>query len=241
MNEVKINNQGSLLAGNIFLPPKNDFDKKSAVLLIHGWQSAQDRMFDLAELLSRELNMVCLTFDLSGHGQSAGEIGAHSRSDFLDDAIAAYDFLLNQTGVDPSRIGVLGTSFGGYLSALLTAKRKINWLAMRVPADYPNEGFADKKTPSDRPKITEWRSQKKSWEETAALEAVHNFLGKILIVESENDDLVPHQTIQNYVDAVVEKKNVQYELMSGAPHSLTRYPEFKNIFNHIVLNWLKKI
>ena len=35
--------------------------------------------------------------------------------------------------IDAQAIGVIGTSYGGYLSALLTAERPIRWMALRVP------------------------------------------------------------------------------------------------------------
>ena len=242
MREVKISSGNETLVGTLFDAPEDGFTQKPAALLIHGWQSAQDRMFDMAEMLSQKSGITCLTIDLKGHGKSEGKIGEHSRRDFLDDVIAAYDFLVAQPNVDPSKIGVLGSSFGGYLAPLLISKRGVAWMVLRVPADYPDEGFETPKIPSavdERSDVNHWRGQKRSCDSTAALRAVHEFHGKILIVESENDDLIPHQTIQNYVDAVSEKRDLQYELMKGAPHSLTRYPEFKKEFNEIVFEWEK--
>lgn len=242
MREVKIFSGNETLMGTIFDAPEGGLAPKPAALLIHGWQSAQDRMFDTAEILSQRSGITCLTVDLKGHGKSEGKIGEHSRKDFLNDVIAAYDFLVAQPNIDTSKIGVLGSSFGGYLAPLLSSKRKVVWMVLRVPADYPDEGFETPKVPStgdERPGVNDWRGQKRNWDATAALRAVHDFHGKILIVESENDDLVPHQAVQNYMDAVTEKRDLRYELMKGAPHSLTKYPEFKKQFNEIVFEWEK--
>jgi esterase/lipase len=234
---------GRTLNANLFPVTESGNSKKPAALLLHGWTSSQDRMFDIAEMLSRRSGITCLTFDLSGHGKSDGEIGKHSRKEFLNDVIAAYNLLAAQPDVDLNNIGVIGSSFGGYLAALLTAHKKVEWLVMRVPADYPDEGFEEPKipTPEDERSVNyKWRIAQRHWNTTDALRAIHNFKGKLLLVESGKDDIVPHQTIQNYADAMVEKRDLRYEIMQDAPHSLTKYPEFKAQFNELVFEWEKQ-
>ena len=244
MEQVHISTpSGRTLDGNLFQAPNNGQRKKPAALLIHGWTSAQDRMFGTAEMLSTRSGLTCLTVDLSGHGKSEGKIGDLSRKDFLDDVVSAYDFLASQSDTDTSNIGIIGSSFGGYLAALLTAERQLAWVVMRVPADYPDEGFGNPKIPTpedDRSAIHQWRTTERDWNTTDALRAIHGFRGKLLLVESEKDDIVPHQTVQNYADAMVEKRNLVYEVMQGAPHSLTKYPEFKAQFDELVFGWEKQ-
>lgn len=241
MQEVSIPTLDGVLSGNFFAAPAATENQNAAALLIHGWQSGQDRMFETAEMLSKRSGIQCLTFDLRGHGKSQGVIGQFSRKDFLDDVLAAYDFLIKQPSINPDKIGVLGSSFGAYLAPLLSARRKIAWMVLRVPADYPDGDFEQPKMPGgDNTAVNEWRAQPKNWDATEALRGVHNFKGKILIVESEKDDLVPHQTVQNYKDAVSEKRDMQYVLMEDAPHSITKFPDLKRQFNDIVFNWEKQ-
>ena len=59
----------------------------------------------------------------------------------MDDVLAAYDYLSSIDGVDSKNVSAVGSSFGGYLATILSAKRKVRNLALRVPADYPNEAF----------------------------------------------------------------------------------------------------
>jgi esterase/lipase len=49
-----------------------------------------------------------MTFDLSGHGASSGDFELLSIADHLDDAVAAYDRLLEEREVDPARIALPG-------------------------------------------------------------------------------------------------------------------------------------
>ena len=50
------------------------------------------------------------------------------------DLLAAYDRLLAHPALDTSAIAVVGTSYGGYLAAILTSLRPVRWLALRVLA-----------------------------------------------------------------------------------------------------------
>jgi uncharacterized protein len=237
MQEVRIPSASGDLAGTLF--SANASGRHPAVLVIHGWTSAQDRHFDMAEMVCERAGATTLTFDLRGHGKTIGDINTLSRKNFLVDVVAAYDFLLSQEGVDPNNVGVIGSSFGGYLAALLTSKRKIAWAVLRVPADYPDEGFDQSKKMSEQSGKDEWRKQCRDWDATAALCATHAFQGRVLIVESEKDDLIPRQTLLNYKDAVSDARNVEYVVMKNAPHSLSRFPEMKKEFNEIVFTWLK--
>lgn len=244
MEEVHITTKsGRTLNGNIFRALNDGLGAKPAALLLHGWTSGQDRMFDMGEALSTRAGVICLTIDLGGHGKSEGKIGELSRKDFLDDVLAAYDFLATQSDVDASKIGVLGSSFGAWLAAMLTAERKVNWVVMRVPADYADDDFEVPKqivNEEKRSSAYAWRTHARNSDATAALRAIHNFRGKVLLVESENDELIPSQLVKNFADAVVEKRDLRHEVMKGASHSITRAPEHKSKFVEIVLDWEKQ-
>lgn len=65
-----------------------------------------------------------------------------SRAENLDDMLAAYDALVRNCHVDPSAIAVVGSSYGGYLAAILGAMRPVRWMALRAPALYYDDGWA---------------------------------------------------------------------------------------------------
>lgn len=241
MEEVEIPiNENPVLVGNIFLASRDGKLKKPAALLIHGWQSGQDRMFDTAQMFSTKLGVTCLTFDLRGHGKSVGNLQQLSRKVFLDDVIAVYDLLAKRDDVDTKQIGVLGSSFGSYLAALLSSKRKIDWMVLRAPADYPDKGFELPKLQThEQLGVKEWRSQPRNWESSNALKSLHSFNGKVLIVESGKDETLPRQTLLNYKNAASDKRNLKYVIMENAPHSLTGHSEFKEKFNNIVYEWYR--
>lgn len=213
-----------MLDGAIFYPTSKR-DTYPAILFVHGWTADKTGTFQYAEALAND-GFICFLFDMRGHGMSEGDRNALTYKDFFDDVITAYDRLLEIEGVDPENISAVGSSFGGYLIALLSSKRKLKSLVLRAPADYPNELFATSKirTAGNDPTVVKWREHVKEPNETFALEALHDFSGDVLLIESENDDYVPHQTILNYINAVSDQARVTHCIIKGAPHSINEGP-----------------
>jgi uncharacterized protein len=240
MEHIEFHVSGNTLKGSLFFP-KTLKEKNPAILFIHGWTSARNRSFQYAEKLA-DLGYISFLFDMRGHGESGGNLTETSSKEFLDDCIAAYDFIANVKGVDPEQISVIGSSFGSYLASILTSKRNVRQLALRVPADYPNDVFnlsKMKTSGKDNPDIFTWRKQIKSSKETFALEAMSHYQGNVLILESGNDNLIPHETILNYINAIPDKTKVTHIIIEGAPHSIKDGP-FKDEIEKNLLNWFKK-
>ena len=237
MKNEKIQSENLLLSGNSFVSENKDI--MPGVLFIHGWRSGQDRYFNLAQDLS-DRGFICLTFDLPGHQASNGDVNKLSIENYLEGCIAVYDFLTKIPKVDPNNITVIGSSFGSYLGAILASKRLIKNLVLRVPSNYPDNEFKEIKIlkSSEFPGVMEWRSQKLDYNATQSLRSIHGFPGNVFIVESEKDEKVPHQTIQNYLNAVQDKQKSTYFLMKDAPHSLTGRPDLIKEFNQILVSWL---
>lgn len=57
-----------------------------------------------------------LVYDKRGTGQSGGDFSTATYDDFVQDAVAAVEFLRSRQDIDPHRIGLLGTSEGGWLA-----------------------------------------------------------------------------------------------------------------------------
>ena len=152
------------------------------VLFVHGWGGDQRQYLARARAIT-ELGCVCLTFDLRGHAQTQTQHETVSREESLRDILAAYDFLAAQPNVDSDSIAVVGSSYGGYLAALLTALRPVRWLALRVPALYKDSEWSLPKfklrTEQD---LAKYRLQPVSPEESKALRACHAFTGDVLLV-----------------------------------------------------------
>ena len=237
MRKIEFIVDNNKLQGTVISPQKL-LGKNPAILFVHGWTSHKKRSYQYAEGLAK-LGYLSLLFDMRGHGESEGDINKALIKEFLDDVLAAFDYLSKLEGVDKDDISVVGSSFGSYLGALLTTKRKVKSLSLRVPADYRDEDFNKSKmqrSGSENPEIVAWRAKPKKPDETYALKAINDFNGKVLIIESELDDVVPHQTIQNYIDAVKDKRNLTHIVMKNAPHSTSEGP-FRDQVEQILVDW----
>lgn len=236
---ISFESEGQKVAGSLFSPEKSNA-KNPGVLIMHGWQGNRASYVEVAEKFAA-MGLSCLSFDFRGHGESAGDIDILSRKNFLNDAIAAYDTLSRVENVDLANISAIGASFGAYMAAILSEKRPLRSLAFRVPADYPDEGFDQPGImPSGQAALTEWRSHVRNYEGSEALRGIHQFKGDLLIIESEKDAMVPHETIQSYMDAAPERKRVSHILMKDAPHSLGKLPKLKAEYEQDMLKWFSE-
>lgn len=205
------------------------------VLFVHGWGVDQDTYLTRARELAA-LGCVCLTFDMRGHGATEDQRGAVTREDNLADAVAAYDVLARHPAVDPSVIAVVGSSYGGYLAAVLTSLRPVRWLGLRVPALYQDEDWASPKEELREHGLDAFRRGPVDPAENRALAACRVFEGDVLIVRSGNDDTIPRPVIANYLAAFQKMRSLTYRVISGADHALSEEP-WQQAYTSLLLNW----
>ncbi|KHM92476.1 permease, partial [Xanthomonas vesicatoria] len=169
-----------------------------AVLFVHGWGGSQHHSL----VRAREavgLGCICMTFDLRGHEGHASMRQTVTRAQNLQDIIAAYDQLAALPYVDQQSIAVVGLSYGGYLSALLTRERPVEWLALRSPALYKDAHWDQPKVSLNAdPDLSAYRQLTLTPDDNIALAACAAYTGDVLLVEAENDVIVPHPVLRNY-------------------------------------------
>ena len=222
---------GTLVAPGTMVP---------AVLFVHGWGGSQQQYLARAREIAA-LGCICLTFDLRGHASTEPQQARVSRSDNLMDVLAAYDELVTHPAVDASSIAVVGSSYGGYLAAILTTMRPVKWLALRVPALYKD---ADWKTPKIElhkdPDLYAYRRRHVRAQDNRALNACAAFAGDVLIIESEHDDTVPHRTIENYRESCKHAHSLTYRVIQGADHGLSEITAQRS-YTTLLVNWLNEM
>lgn len=199
--------------------PKKLKPKNPAVLFIHGWSSNQRSYLHRARALADQ-GIISLTINLRGHGGSDGRLTQFSRADHLKDVLAAYDFLKKQKKVDSNKMGVVGASYGGYLAALLSSKRKIKNLILRAPALYRDQNFDVPTAALAREDERVYRRARIDAKDNRALSALTKYKNNFLLIESELDDVCPKQTTRNYLRAVNSKAKTTHQIIKRAQHSL---------------------
>jgi uncharacterized protein len=89
-------------------------ERRAAFLVLHGFGSNKDSGNVMAPVkVLNDLGYVTLRFDMRGCGKSEGEFGRIICLEQVEDTSSALTFLSRHPNVDPQRIGVIGTSFGG--------------------------------------------------------------------------------------------------------------------------------
>jgi esterase/lipase len=231
--EFTVNNL--VLRGNIYHADKPN---QLALLFVHGWTGMTNEA--AAELMAAN-GFSCMTFSLSGHNNSEGKIEHQTRQRSMEEVLAAYDIFISKLP-NNIKVGVVGNSYGGYLAALISAKRQVSCISMRVPSNYEDEKFdlPQMNQGHGNPKVAKWRHKKLNHNETEALRAIHGFDGPVQIIEAEKDELIVHQTVQNYIDAVADKSQLEYHLMKGWPHSLGEDTKHNKEFQELLLKWAQK-
>ncbi|KFC64507.1 Alpha/beta hydrolase fold protein precursor [Devosia sp. LC5] len=92
-----------------------------AVVMLHGFGSSRDEVGGLfaqqAAALAAE-GIASLRIDFRGYGESAGDMADTTIEGLVADAADARTYLAGIDGVDPTRIGVVGYSFGAAVAML---------------------------------------------------------------------------------------------------------------------------
>ena len=221
---------GTLIAPSTVVP---------GVLLVHGWDGSQQQDITRAHELAA-LGCICLTFDLRGHARHLAQREAVTREDNLRDVLAAYDVLVGHPAVDPSAVAVVGASYGGYLAAVLSSLRPVRWLALRVPAIYRDENWEHPKRRLTGDDLTLYRQTAIEPEKNRALAACEDFIGDVLVVESEHDTIVPHPVIENYLGAFKHVRSMAYRVQMGADHALSK-KIWRQEYTQILLAWMTDV
>ena len=89
-------------------------EQRAAFVVLHGFGTNSDSegVRQPTRVLN-EFGYVTLRFDMRGCGRSEGEFGRVICLEQVEDLGNALDFLARHPAVDPDRIGVIGSSFGG--------------------------------------------------------------------------------------------------------------------------------
>jgi pimeloyl-ACP methyl ester carboxylesterase len=184
------------------------------------------------------LGCVCLTFDLTGHAGTNSQHATVSRETNLRDVLAAYDALAEHPHVDPSAVAVVGSSYGGYLAAILTTQRPVKWLALRVPALYIDSGWELPKLQLHKEQdLHAYRRSFVPADTNRALRACAAFEGDVLIVQSEHDGTIPPEVVTSYREACVKVRSLTYRCMEGADHGLSDNAS-QRAYTALLTQWL---
>ena len=184
-------------------------ERRAAFLVLHGFgsNSASPTCITPAKVLN-DFGYVTLRFDMRGCGKSEGEFGRIICLEQVEDTGNALNLLAQHCEVDPDRIGVIGSSFGGAVGVYAGGTNP------RIAAVVSNGGWGhgERKFRGQHRTPEAWAKFAKMLEEGKAHRAC---TGQSLMVPRY--DIVP---IPDHVRQNLEKQNVGML----APNSVEMFP-----------------
>jgi predicted alpha/beta-fold hydrolase len=214
-------------------------DTDRIILTLIGWTSNRKNYHDLLTAIVEKTGMSALVFEYSGHGDSPFKIEETRPAQHFLEVIYVFDQLKKKH--PNAKISVMGASYGGFLATQLTKYRDFDKLILRVPAIYkPSEFYT---LNGEINSESGWASKDAYRRDVGAL-AKHpllarasNFKGKVLVVVHGDDELVPKETTDAYINAF--KPDI-YEA-KGFPHNLGKVPREKIVeYQNRIIDWLTK-
>lgn len=196
-----------------------DANNEYCVLWVQGWSSSMDSHRDGVERMVKVSNTPFVTLDYAGHGLSKVTLDDSTRQQQHEELVVIFDEL-KRSGF--KKIIVIGGSFGGYMTALLTGVRPVHAAVLRCPADYPNQEMDIPYKDTLRARSEEYESYMKTEQadkemsQSRAGIALASHDGFTYVLEHEFDEVVPAKIPQHYFALA---KHGNYLIIPNTPHS----------------------
>lgn len=239
--------QGHRVASVLTAP---DAGTDRIAVLCHGFLSGKHSTTN--KTLSRLLDargVATFAFDFFGQGESDGPFEALTTTQAVGQAMAALD-LVRQKGF--TRVGLMGSSFGGLVAILAAAQRQdLACLALKCPVvDFAEEL-----------RLSFGEHELARWKDTGTIPNIMGGPDRIrlrytfyddclrqiaygpartitaptLIVQGDQDECVPLHQSRDLYDALQAPKRL--ELLPGADHQFTKTEDFHRMTT-LIADWL---
>lgn len=218
-------------------------DPTKILIVLPGYSSSKAREKFHAETMVQDTSTCALVVDFSGHGKSPFELKETRPAQHFLELIYVFDWLKERHPT--ATISVSGSSYGGFLAVQLTKYREFVNLILRAPAIYTPAAFYDpwsiriNNKQSYAKTLQEYRKDERTLAKHPLLSRASAFAGNTLVVVHENDEIVPRQTTDAYINAF----NADSVVAKGCVHTIDdnnleegRLQEYQD---HIA-NWLNK-
>lgn len=221
------------------------------IIVVHGFTSSKDSK-SYIQLLENLANAGIATFriDLYGHGESGGEFRKITISKGRDSILAAIDYLKS---LGYSKIGLLGSSFGGISAIMATAQSDnlfclalkspvTDWLDLAFPSQpelldkWKNQGFIDYSDHGDKYLKLDYAIVEDA-KNQVAFSVANKITIPTLILQGDEDEIVPIEGSQKFTNML---KNGKLHTVVGSNHNYSSSPEHFAEMTRVLSDFLIK-
>ena len=216
-------------------------------MLLHGYTGQhieQDRLYVQMARALAAAGFAALRFDFYGSGDSDGDFQEFTVETEVADAAAALDWIVQQTGLDPARVGVVGLSLGGAITALLAGqdarvKAAVLWNAVASTRQMARNLDNDLAPGPDGNRIsgglTVGAGLIESLRQADPLAAIERYAGPTLVIHATDDAVVPTAAAEAYAAALGDRGALRW--FEGGSHTFTR-PDWRQTVFAWTIDWL---
>jgi dipeptidyl aminopeptidase/acylaminoacyl peptidase len=231
VERVTFRSEGMKISGILHLP---DEKNPPCVIASHGLLSSKDseKYIALGERISGE-GMAMLRFDFRGIGESEGNEEDNTISKKIADLCAAIDFIRSYSSLG-NRIGLIGSSLGGFLSLIRASGDKEIRAVVIWATPLHLDDLGSKKQEEDTPLPPE------AFFEDLPKHRLLPLLNKVahcLVIHGEKDEFVPlDQALGIFYNLSAPK---ELHVIGQADHRLTD-PAHRQRAIELSVAWLKR-
>jgi len=219
---------------------------RPVVVMAHGYGSKKNNSTNArATQLLVSKGISTFRFDFSGHGESDGTIAELTVSKGVEEVKAALDQVALTMGVDHSRIGLLGGSFGGNAMLLYAARfGGITAMALKSPISNYQE-VRDLQLGAEALRLWKeqgWiqlpggiRSNYEFYEDAGRIntyEEARHIRCPVLIVQGDRDEDIPMRHAEALLAAL--GPSARLSVIAGADHGYSNPQHFEQMISLLV-------
>lgn len=208
--------------------------KDKILLVLIGYTSSKQSANELVSHIVKNTGYSALVLEYSGYEGSQFDLEEVSMAQNFLEVVKVFDWISEK--YLKAKISVMGTSYGGYLGALLMQYRTIKNLILRVPAIYLPEDFYTSNKHINADEIYLYRQNTIKLSSHPVFNEAQNFKGHTLVVVHEHDEFIPKNVTDKYIKAF----NADSYLAKGFTHSFkVDAPEDqKTAYRSAISDWI---
>lgn len=222
---------GQTVAGALHLP---DVEQPPCVIASHGLFSNKDsEKYTALGDRFHPRGIALLRFDFRGCGESEGTTSEITVSDRLRDLSAAIEFVRSYPRIG-SRIGLMGSSLGGYISLAESGDEEDIRAVVTWATPYTLAGLEERRGQGEMAVLGEqFFDDLRGHDLAPALGKVRN----CLVIHGDRDELVPVEQARMIYERLNDPKKM--EIIEGGDHRLT-HPHHRQKALEMTLEWFER-